>query len=163
VLSNRGASGIDGVISTALGASAVGDGPTVLVIGDLSFYHDMNGLLAAQRVGRRATLVRSKNDGGGIFSFLPQHEQPEDFETLFGTPHGLDFSHVAGLYGVGFQSVTTREEYKAALKASFNADGVQVIEIKTDREENLRLHQRIWDEVAEAVKDIAVPSPGAEG
>ena len=155
--SSRGASGIDGVLSTALGVAARAYGQIVLVIGDLSFYHDMNGLLAAQRFGLRATIVLINNDGGGIFSFLPQHDDAEHFETLWGTPHGLDFSHVAGLYGVGFQRVTTREEYKAALKASFWADGVQVIEIKTDREENLRLHQRIWDEVAKAVKDIALP------
>jgi 2-succinyl-5-enolpyruvyl-6-hydroxy-3-cyclohexene-1-carboxylate synthase len=156
-LANRGASGIDGVVSTALGASTVSQGPTVLVIGDLSFYHDMNGLLAAKRFGLKATIVLINNDGGGIFSFLPQHDDAQHFEALWGTPHGLDFSHVAGLYGIGFQRVTTRDEYKAALKASFEADGVQVIEIKTDREENLRLHQRIWDEVATAVKDVALP------
>jgi 2-succinyl-5-enolpyruvyl-6-hydroxy-3-cyclohexene-1-carboxylate synthase len=153
---SRGASGIDGVVSTAMGMAARGHG-VVLVIGDLSFYHDMNGLLAAKRFGLRATIVLINNDGGGIFSFLPQHDDAEHFEALWGTPHGLDFSHVAGLYGVGFQRVTTREEYRAALKASFWADGVQVIEIKTDREENLRLHQRIWDAVAEAVKDVALP------
>ena len=154
---NRGASGIDGVVSTALGAAARAYGKLVLVIGDLSFYHDMNGLLAARRFGLKATIVLINNDGGGIFSFLPQHDDAEHFEALWGTPHGLDFSHVAGLYGVGFQRVTTREEYKAALMASFDADGVQVIEIKTDREENLRLHQLIWDAVAEAVKDVALP------
>jgi 2-succinyl-5-enolpyruvyl-6-hydroxy-3-cyclohexene-1-carboxylate synthase len=155
-LANRGASGIDGVVSTALGAAAVSEGPTVLVIGDLSFYHDMNGLLAAQRFGLNATIVLINNDGGGIFSFLPQHADAEHFEQLWGTPHGLDFSHVAGLYGVGFQRVTTRREYRDALKASFDAPGVQVIEIRTDREENLKLHQRIWDEVAKAVERIAV-------
>jgi 2-succinyl-5-enolpyruvyl-6-hydroxy-3-cyclohexene-1-carboxylate synthase len=154
---NRGTSGIDGVVSTALGAAARGLLRVTLVIGDLSFYHDMNGLLAAQHFGLKATIVLINNDGGGIFSFLPQHDDAEHFEALWGTPHGLDFSHVAGLYGVGFQRVTTREEYKAALKASFDADGVQVIEIRTDREENLRLHQRIWDAVAEAVKDVALP------
>jgi 2-succinyl-5-enolpyruvyl-6-hydroxy-3-cyclohexene-1-carboxylate synthase len=157
VYANRGASGIDGVVSTALGAAARAYGLIVLVIGDLSFYHDMNGLLAAKRFGLRATIVLINNDGGGIFSFLPQHDDTEHFEALWGTPHGIDFSHVAGLYGVGFQRVTTREEYKAALKASFSADGVQVIEIKTDREENLRLHRGIWDAVAEAVKDVALP------
>ena len=154
VFGNRGASGIDGVVSTAMGVAARAYGRVVLVIGDLSFYHDMNGLLAAQRFGLSATIVLINNDGGGIFSFLPQHEDAEHFETLFGTPHGLDFSHVAGLYGVGFQRVTTREEYRKALKASFDAPGVQVIEIKTDREENLRLHQRIWDEVAKAVEPL---------
>jgi 2-succinyl-5-enolpyruvyl-6-hydroxy-3-cyclohexene-1-carboxylate synthase len=157
LLGNRGVSGIDGVMSTALGASAVSEGPLVLVLGDLSFYHDMNGLLAARRFGLSATIVLINNDGGGIFSFLPQHEQePEHFETLFGTPHGLDFEPVAALYGVDFQRVTTREEYRAALKASFFAPGVQVIEIKTDREENLKLHQRIWDEVAKAVEPLVM-------
>jgi 2-succinyl-5-enolpyruvyl-6-hydroxy-3-cyclohexene-1-carboxylate synthase len=163
VHANRGASGIDGVVSTAMGIAAqeATNSPTVLVIGDLSFYHDMNGLLAAQRFGLNATIVLINNDGGGIFSFLPQHEDAEHFETLFGTPHGLDFSHVAGLYGVGFQRVTTREEYRNALKASFDAAGVQIIEIKTDREENLRLHQRLWDEVAKAVAPLA--AGGDEG
>jgi 2-succinyl-5-enolpyruvyl-6-hydroxy-3-cyclohexene-1-carboxylate synthase len=155
LLGNRGVSGIDGVMSTALGASAVSEGPLVLVLGDLSFYHDMNGLLAVRRFGLSATIVLINNDGGGIFSFLPQHEQErEHFETLFGTPHGLDFSPVAKLYGVDFQRVTTREEYRAALTASFESPGVQVIEIETDREENLRLHQRIWDKVARAVEPL---------
>jgi 2-succinyl-5-enolpyruvyl-6-hydroxy-3-cyclohexene-1-carboxylate synthase len=155
LLGNRGVSGIDGVLSTGLGVAAVSEGPLVLVLGDLSFYHDMNGLLAARRFGLRATIVLINNDGGGIFSFLPQHEQErEHFETLFGTPHGLDFAPVAQLYGVDFQRVRTRQEYRAALTASFFAPGVQVIEIRTDREENLKLHQRIWDEVARAVEPL---------
>jgi 2-succinyl-5-enolpyruvyl-6-hydroxy-3-cyclohexene-1-carboxylate synthase len=148
---NRGASGIDGVVSTALGSAAVRDGRVILVIGDLSFYHDMNGLLAAKRFGLSATIVLINNHGGGIFSFLPQHEQAEDFEALFGTPHGLDFAPIADLYGVGYQRVTTREEYRAALLASFEAPGVQVIEVRTDREENLRLHQEIWQAVEAAL------------
>jgi 2-succinyl-5-enolpyruvyl-6-hydroxy-3-cyclohexene-1-carboxylate synthase len=154
VLGSRGASGIDGVVSTALGVSTRSDGPTVLVIGDISFYHDMNGLLAAQRHNLRATIVLVNNDGGGIFSFLPQHEQSDDFETLFGTPHGLDFSHVGPLYGVGYQRVETRQQYRDALKASFEAPGVRVIEVRTDREENLRLHHRIWAAVAEAIEPL---------
>jgi 2-succinyl-5-enolpyruvyl-6-hydroxy-3-cyclohexene-1-carboxylate synthase len=158
LLGSRGASGIDGVVSTALGVSAVSAGPTVLVIGDLSFYHDMNGLLAARRFGLNATIVLVNNDGGGIFSFLPQHDGTPEFETLFGTPHGLDFSHVAGLYGVDFQRVATRGEYRAALESSFSAPGVQIIEVRTDREENLRLHQRIWDEVTKAVAPLAEAS-----
>jgi 2-succinyl-5-enolpyruvyl-6-hydroxy-3-cyclohexene-1-carboxylate synthase len=154
LLGSRGASGIDGVVSTALGVAARTGAPTALLIGDLSFYHDMNGLLAAQRHGLNATIVLINNDGGGIFSFLPQHEQSEDFELLFGTPHGLDYSHVAPLYGVGFQRVATREDYREALRSSFLSPGVQVIEVRTDREENLRLHQRIWAAVAEAVTPV---------
>jgi 2-succinyl-5-enolpyruvyl-6-hydroxy-3-cyclohexene-1-carboxylate synthase len=155
---NRGTSGIDGVVSTALGIAAATGGPTVLLIGDLSFYHDMNGLLAAQRHNLNATIVLINNDGGGIFSFLAQHEAEdhETFEQLFGTPHGLDFSHVAGMYGVSFQRVKTREEYRTAVMASFGVPGVKVIEVRTHREENLRLHQRIWDEVAKAVEGEAV-------
>ena len=156
IYGSRGASGIDGVVSTALGIAARHEFPTVLVIGDISFYHDMNGLLAAQRHNLNATIVLVNNDGGGIFSFLPQHEESEDFETLFGTPHGLDFSHVGPLYGVGFQRVGTRQQYRDALKASIEAPGVQVIEVRTDREENLRLHQRITDAVAQAVAQIEV-------
>jgi 2-succinyl-5-enolpyruvyl-6-hydroxy-3-cyclohexene-1-carboxylate synthase len=176
LLGSRGASGIDGVVSTALGASTTSAEPTVLVIGDLSFYHDMNGLLAAQRFGLNAAIVLINNDGGGIFSFLPQHDGTPEFETLFGTPHGLDFSYVGGLYGVGFQRVGTRAEYRDALAASFAAPGVQVIEVRTEREANLGLHQRIWDEVEKAVSPLAeavppprgerpkqVPFPGREG
>ena len=155
LLGSRGASGIDGVVSTALGVSARAEGPTVLVIGDISFYHDMNGLLAARRHGLNATIVLVNNDGGGIFSFLPQHDQSEDFEALFGTPHGLDFSHVGPLYGVDFQRVETRQQYRDALRASFEAPGVQVIEVRTDREANLKLHQRIADAVAQAVSPLA--------
>jgi 2-succinyl-5-enolpyruvyl-6-hydroxy-3-cyclohexene-1-carboxylate synthase len=159
---NRGASGIDGVISTFLGFTARENyGSDVLIIGDLSFYHDMNGLLAAQRFGLKATIVLVNNDGGGIFSFLPQNEDQQHFEALFGTPHGLDFEPVAKLYGLGWTRVNTRADYRAALEASFDSPGVQVIEVKTDRVENLKLHQRIWDEVEKAVSPLAqqIPSP----
>jgi 2-succinyl-5-enolpyruvyl-6-hydroxy-3-cyclohexene-1-carboxylate synthase len=153
-LASRGASGIDGVVSTALGVAAATQERLVLVIGDLSFYHDMNGLLAAKRFGLKGTIVLVNNDGGGIFSFLPQNEDQEHFEALFGTPHGLDFAPVAELYGLGWQSVTTREEYRHALAASFDAPGVNVIEVKTNRAENVRLHQRIWQAVADAVAPV---------
>jgi 2-succinyl-5-enolpyruvyl-6-hydroxy-3-cyclohexene-1-carboxylate synthase len=90
IMANRGANGIDGVVSTALGASTVPN-PLILVIGDLSFYHDLNGLLAAKLHQLNITIILINNDGGGIFSFLPQAGLPRHFETLFGTPIGLDF------------------------------------------------------------------------
>ncbi|HWS44459.1 MAG TPA: 2-succinyl-5-enolpyruvyl-6-hydroxy-3-cyclohexene-1-carboxylic-acid synthase, partial [Acidimicrobiia bacterium] len=98
-MANRGVNGIDGVVSSALGAATV-VGPLVLVAGDLSFYHDMNGLLAAKRHAIDATIVLVNNDGGGIFSFLPQAQHPERFEELFGTPHGLNFAAAAAVYGL---------------------------------------------------------------
>jgi 2-succinyl-5-enolpyruvyl-6-hydroxy-3-cyclohexene-1-carboxylate synthase len=149
-LANRGANGIDGVVSSALGASAVSDGPLVLVIGDLSFYHDMNGLLAAKRHGMDATIVLVNNDGGGIFSFLPQAEHPQQFEELFGTPHGLQFRAACELYGVGYERAADRSAFRAAVARSIASRGVQVIEVVTDRAANVALHRALWREVADA-------------
>src|SRR5207237_3952416 len=85
-LGNRGASGIDGLVSTGLGVAAVTAEPTVLLLGDLSLYHDMNGLWAAGRHGLRATVVVLDNNGGGIFDFLPVAAQEDAFEAVFATP-----------------------------------------------------------------------------
>lgn len=151
-LTNRGASGIDGVISAALGASAVSAGPLVLVIGDLSFYHDMNGLLAARRHSLQATIVLLHNDGGGIFSFLPQADDPEHFEELFGAPHGLDFRPAAEMYGLSYHRVGCWEEFRAAVQQSLGSPGVALVEVRTDRRANARLHRELWDEVSRAVR-----------
>ncbi len=151
-LANRGVSGIDGVVSSALGASAVGPGPLVLVIGDLSFYHDMNGLLAAGRHNLQATIVLLHNDGGGIFSFLPQADDPEHFEELFGTPHGLDFRPAAEMYGLSYQRVDSGDGFRTALRQSLDAPGVGLVEVRTDRRANVRLHRALWDEVSRALR-----------
>jgi 2-succinyl-5-enolpyruvyl-6-hydroxy-3-cyclohexene-1-carboxylate synthase len=153
-MANRGASGIDGVVSTALGAAAVSEAPLVLVIGDISLYHDMNGLLAANRHRLNATIIVLNNDGGGIFSFLPQAEQGEHFEELFGTPHGLDFRHTAALYGLDYRLTPTRDEFDEAVTRSLKSDGVSLIEVRTDRAENLALHRKIWAAVAEALVKV---------
>jgi 2-succinyl-5-enolpyruvyl-6-hydroxy-3-cyclohexene-1-carboxylate synthase len=158
VLANRGASGIDGVVSAALGASAVSPGPLVLVVGDLSFYHDMNGLFAAKRHGLNATILLLNNDGGGIFSFLPQadaSESRERFEELFGTPHGLEFRHAAALYGLEWHRTCAQEALDRVLSESMASPGVQVIEVRTDRRENAALHRRIWERVLEALRQEA--------
>ncbi|MBI2246615.1 MAG: 2-succinyl-5-enolpyruvyl-6-hydroxy-3-cyclohexene-1-carboxylic-acid synthase, partial [Armatimonadetes bacterium] len=120
-LGNRGASGIDGLVSAALGAAAAETGPVVLVLGDLAFYHDMNGLLAARRHGLQATIVLLHNDGGGIFSFLPQADDPEHFEELFGAPHGLNFRLAAEMYGLAYRSVECWEEFRAAVQQSLGS------------------------------------------
>jgi 2-succinyl-5-enolpyruvyl-6-hydroxy-3-cyclohexene-1-carboxylate synthase len=91
IFANRGANGIDGVVSTALGIYAATKEPVTLVIGDLSFYHDLNGLLVQQTLDIPLTVVLVNNDGGGIFSFLPQSAEERYFELLFGTPTGLEF------------------------------------------------------------------------
>ena len=159
LMASRGASGIDGVVSTALGASAAlangNGGPLVLVIGDLSFYHDMNGLLAARRHGLNATIVLINNDGGGIFSFLPQQEQAgEHFEELFGTPHGLDFRLAAELYGLDYHLAGSRDDFRAAVGRSLAAPSVAIVEVRTERGANLRLHQELMGAVSTAIRPL---------
>jgi 2-succinyl-5-enolpyruvyl-6-hydroxy-3-cyclohexene-1-carboxylate synthase len=150
-LANRGANGIDGVVSSGLGASAADDRPLVLVLGDVSFYCDTNGLLAAAQYKLNATIIVINNDGGGIFSFLPQANTPE-FETLFGTPHGLNFQPIAGMYGAAFTRVTTWDDFRAAVQTSINSGGLSIVEVPTERNRNVTLHREVWKSVSEALK-----------
>ncbi len=152
-MSNRGANGIDGVVSSALGASTDG-GPLVLVIGDLSFYHDMNGLLAAKQHHLRATIVLLNNDGGGIFSFLPQATETDEFEQLFGTPTGLDFRPAVEMYGGRFLRPPTWEAFRAAVREGIAGDGLTVIELRTERDRNVADHRAIWPAVAAAIAGV---------
>jgi 2-succinyl-5-enolpyruvyl-6-hydroxy-3-cyclohexene-1-carboxylate synthase len=157
-LANRGANGIDGVVSSALGASAAGLGPVVLAIGDISLYHDLNGLLAARKHGLDLLVVLLNNDGGGIFSFLPQAEAvPEDFELLFGTPHGLDFAPFVKGYGGGFVRAEDWPTFSAAVTEGLRRGGLQVIEVPTERNCNVVQHRAVW----RAVADALVPMPVA--
>src|SRR5437660_122379 len=118
--------------------------PTVLVIGDLSFFHDLNGLLAAHLHRLDLTIVLINNDGGGIFSFLPQAAYPEHFEQLFGTPTGLDFRPVVQMYGGTFERAASWQEFRIAITNSINAGGLHVIELSTDRATNVVMHRRLW-------------------
>jgi 2-succinyl-5-enolpyruvyl-6-hydroxy-3-cyclohexene-1-carboxylate synthase len=144
VYANRGVSGIDGFVSTAQGIALSGthSGPTVAITGDLSLLHDINGLTPAP--GRQAdvTYVVINNDGGGIFSLLPQANaiDPAAFEQLFGTPHGVDFATLATAYDVAHTLVSTAAELAASLAAY---GGIRMIEIRTDRAENAALHARM--------------------
>jgi 2-succinyl-5-enolpyruvyl-6-hydroxy-3-cyclohexene-1-carboxylate synthase len=152
IIGNRGTNGIDGVISTALGASAVGEQePTVLVLGDLSFFHDLNGLLAARLHQLNLTIILINNDGGGIFSFLPQAAYPEHFEQLFGTPTGLDFQPVVEMYGGRFQRVDGWEAFRKAVNLGLNSDGLDVIEVLAERSSNVNMHRQLWDVVKKAI------------
>src|SRR5262249_42720681 len=157
VLGNRGASGIDGVVSTALGVAAASpDERAVLVIGDLSFYHDLNGLLAAKLHRLNLTLVLVNNDGGGIFSFLPQANYPEHFEQLFGTPTGLDFSPAVAMYGGRFAHATTWEMFREVVMAGLREGGLHVVELRTERTSNVTLHRALWPLVERAVEESGV-------
>jgi 2-succinyl-5-enolpyruvyl-6-hydroxy-3-cyclohexene-1-carboxylate synthase len=164
LLANRGANGIDGVVSSALGAAAAADGPLVLAIGDLSFYHDMNGLLAARLHALDATVVLLNNDGGGIFSFLPQAAHPRHFERLFGTPHGLDFRPAVEMYGGRYERVTAWPAFRDAVRAALEAPGLKVIELPTDRARNVELHRLVWPAVSAALAGrVAAPAGSRTG
>ena len=152
VLGNRGASGIDGLVSSALGAAATGSGPVVLVLGDLAFYHDLNGLLAAKLHRLHATIVLLNNDGGGIFSFLPQAAYPDHFEMLFGTPTGLDFATAAALYGAAFRRAETWPAFREGVREGLASDQVAVVEIRTRRDRNVALHREVWAAVEAALR-----------
>lgn len=158
IMGNRGANGIDGVISSALGASA-GAGPnkpTILVLGDLSFLHDLNGLLAARLYKLNLTLVLINNDGGGIFSFLPQAAYPEHFEQLFGVPTGLDFRFAAQMYGGQFQRVESWEQFRKAISRGQDTGGLHVIEVPTDRASNVKMHRQLWEVIARALDEQGI-------
>jgi 2-succinyl-5-enolpyruvyl-6-hydroxy-3-cyclohexene-1-carboxylate synthase len=155
VLANRGANGIDGVVSTALGAAAArgdSDGPLVLVIGDIAFYHDMNGLLAAKLHELDATIVVINNDGGGIFSFLPQSSDEERFEPLFGTPHGLGFAPAGELYGAAYHRVETLAALRERVSEGVSGHGLHIVEVRTGRARNVILHREAWSAVALALE-----------
>ena len=148
-LSHRGANGIDGTVSGALGAAAGGAGPVVLLIGDVALAYDLGALASATRLGLSLTIVLLNNDGGGIFSFLPVARERDAFEEHVATPHGLDFARAAALYGCAY----TRADDPAALRTALDAaaDGVALIEVRTDRDENVALHRRVWAAVADAL------------
>jgi 2-succinyl-5-enolpyruvyl-6-hydroxy-3-cyclohexene-1-carboxylate synthase len=150
---NRGVNGIDGFTSTALGVATASDGPTVALLGDLCFLHDANGLLGAAERGVDATFVVVDNGGGGIFSFLPQAELPEHFETLFGTPQPVDVAALAGLHGIPVTEVVAAPALEPALLAAVDAGGVQVVRVRTDRAANVVRHREVWAAVADSLSD----------
>jgi 2-succinyl-5-enolpyruvyl-6-hydroxy-3-cyclohexene-1-carboxylate synthase len=158
-LSNRGANGIDGVVSSALGASAAHPGPVVLVIGDISFYHDLNGLLAASKHHLDLLVVLINNDGGGIFSFLPQAGLASaQFELLFGTPHGLAFRPFVEAYGGHFVRVADWPGFGSAVREGLARGGLNVVEVPTERGRNVQQHRDVWRLVSERLRTAMQPA-----
>ncbi|WP_016697901.1 2-succinyl-5-enolpyruvyl-6-hydroxy-3-cyclohexene-1-carboxylic-acid synthase [Actinoalloteichus spitiensis] len=156
-LANRGLAGIDGAVSTAagvvLGAATRHDGPPrgYALLGDLTFLHDINGLLIGPAERRPdLTLVVVNDDGGGIFELLEQGEpgSRHGFERVFGTPHGADLGALCAGYGVPYVRVRDREEFVAALAA---VDGLQVVEVRVDRGRLRDLHDRLRAAVRHAL------------
>lgn len=139
VYGNRGTNGIDGTVSTALGLSTNGK-PTVMVTGDLSFFHDLNGLAIGKTHGMNLTIILHNNDGGGIFQYLPQ-KGTDDFDYLFNTPQGIDYSGLATLYGLDYVKVITNAELEQAMQQYIGAEGIHLIEVPTSKEGSRELHK----------------------
>ena len=157
VLSNRGANGIDGTVSSAFGAraAAADEGPVVLLIGDVALAHDIGGLLAAHRLGLSLTIVLLNNDGGGIFHFLAVAGETDAFEEHVATPHGLDFALAAALYGCEYHRPDTLAELRDAVETSIAGTSTTIIEVRTDREQNLALHRRVAEAARAALCTVA--------
>jgi 2-succinyl-5-enolpyruvyl-6-hydroxy-3-cyclohexene-1-carboxylate synthase len=147
-LCNRGANGIDGLISSGIGAAAATGRPTTILTGDLGLLHDLGGLAALRDVEVPVRIVVVDNSGGGIFHFLPQEEAMEDdeFEALLGTPRGVDVAKAAALFDLPH----TRLESLADLPAALDA-GTGLIELRTDRAANLAQHRQLSEKVLAAV------------
>ena len=162
VLCNRGAAGIDGIVSSAFGAAADGLGPVVLLIGDVALAHDIGGLLAARRLALKLTIVLLDNGGGGIFDFLPVSRArmalaDDAYTRHIATPTGLDFAKAAALYRLAHERAGDLSELRAALERALAREGSSIVEVKTDRQANVDLHERVWEAVSKAL------SPPAEG
>jgi 2-succinyl-5-enolpyruvyl-6-hydroxy-3-cyclohexene-1-carboxylate synthase len=147
-LCNRGANGIDGLVSSGIGAAHASGRPTTIVTGDLGLLHDLGGLAAMRDVSTPVRIVVIDNDGGGIFGFLPQAEalDGDEFESLLGTPRGVDAAKAAALFDLPHQRLKSLAELPDALAA-----GTGLIEVKTDRQANIDLHKQLTQGVLAAL------------
>lgn len=154
IFANRGASGIDGVVSTAIGIAAANPGVNnYLIIGDLSFFHDMNGLLTAKRYPVNLTIVVINNKGGGIFTFLPVSDQGiNSFEEFWTTPPDLDISLTAKQYDGSYFYADSVSDLKIALDASKLDQGLSIIEVHSHTGKNVEIHKHIQDQISSALK-----------
>jgi 2-succinyl-5-enolpyruvyl-6-hydroxy-3-cyclohexene-1-carboxylate synthase len=161
VVANRGASGIDGTVSTVLGVALGHEGgPTVALVGDLALLHDANGfLLSADAPAVDATFVVVDNDGGGIFSFLPQAGFPGSFERVFGTPHGRDLAELARFHRLGYTRVEVAADLPGAVADAIVAGGVRLVHVRTDRADNAALHRRLTAAAHAALDELSGGGP----
>ena len=156
VAANRGASGIDGAVATAVGLAYGRRAPVILLVGDLGLLHDLNSLALAASAPEPVVIVVINNHGGAIFSFLPVARCGEAFEPMFGTPHPYRFEQAARMFGLGYDHVRDMDALSEAYAGALSSGESQVIEVTTDRAENLQLHRRLEALICERFAD-AVP------
>jgi len=170
VFGNRGVSGIDGLVSTTLGIAMASAGPeetggphqtrslapvpTAALLGDLAFFHDMNGLLALRDLRPRVVLVVVNNDGGGIFHTLPVREHEPAFTRFFATPHGLDFRRVADLYDLHHAGADSLEGFRRVFAESLGVPGPSIVEVRTRREDTHAVRRDVVAAVVGAMEKL---------
>lgn len=150
IIGNRGANGIDGTISSAVGIATNGQ-PTYLLIGDLTLFHDMNGLKLVDLLGINLTIIVINNNGGGIFSFLPQVQAKDYFNELFGTPLNLEIAKIAQLYAGEYKCVSTLPSLTAELQKV--PKGLKLIEIVSQRDKNVLVHQALVTKIKQELNN----------
>lgn len=156
VHANRGANGIDGTISTAIGVAIASGRPTAVLLGDIAFLHDSTALAGITQRAIDLTIVVIDNDGGGIFSFLPQADavRNETFEQLFGTPHGVKPEDLAAAHGIVSLVIEDPEAFGPSVRSTMADGGVWLVVVRTDRTENVKVHQQLNDAVARALTNL---------
>ena len=151
VHSNRGASGIDGVIATACGVAAGSDKGVISLIGDIALLHDLNSLLLVRDAAQPHIVVAVNNGGGGIFSFLPVATQDDVFEPFFATPHNLSFRHAAKLFDLAYVAPQTNAEFVSTIQKWQSDQTKGLIEITTERATNVDLHRQLQNRLKQLV------------
>ncbi len=152
VFGNRGASGIDGIVSSAFGVAAARPAPTVCVLGDIALFHDQNGLLWSREPDCPVVFVLIDNDGGGIFHMLPIADHEPVFSQFFATPHGLDFQHTAAIHNLGWSDLEIND-LGTELATALESGRTSILRVTSDRETNKRRHEEIAEAVAQHVLD----------
>ncbi len=153
--SNRGVSGIDGNLASAVGFARGLQQPVTLIIGDLALLHDLNSLALARTSSFPITIVVVNNDGGGIFSFLPIARAPHHVEKCFGTPHGLSFKSAAAMFEIDYEKPKSLAQFAASYRRQSRSGKSGVIEVVTERKANVMEHQRI-QKILRAAVDHAI-------
>lgn len=151
---NRGASGIDGNIATAVGFGDTLGRPVTALIGDLAMFHDLNSLRLVAESSVPVTVAVINNRGGGIFSFLPIAKDNPEFEEFFGTPHDLSFAKAAEMFGIGYSTPASIQEFRNAIESTFEQGSKKLIELNTDRHRNYKARMDLFDKVSRAIDDM---------
>lgn len=159
IFGNRGVSGIDGNIATAAGYAQGARKPTVALLGDLAFLHDINSLPYLNKIDYPLVLCVVNNDGGGIFSFMPISKRQESFETFWGTSHKITFEHAAALFKIPYYHPSSPSELQELIADQKKNSHSCIIEITTDRKENVRLHEQINEAIKACLQNLPEEVP----